>query len=67
MSLATPIDLEKYKSMEITVTYYPLRRVRLYPTKVISLIDDKGNVFEPLSWEGPGPGGHREGTLTLKH
>jgi len=34
------------------------------PTKVVSLADDKGNIYEPISWEGPGPGGHhREGTL----
>lgn len=34
------------------------------PTKVISLADDKGNTYQPIAWEGPGPGGHhREGTL----
>ena len=28
------------------------------------LTDDKGNAYQPISWEGPGPGGHhREGTL----
>ena len=26
--------------------------------KVVSLVDDKGNDFLPISWEGPGPGGH---------
>ncbi len=36
------------------------------PLKVVSLFDDKGNVYEPISWEGPGPGGHhREGTLVF--
>lgn len=34
------------------------------PAKVASLVDDKGNAYRPISWEGPGPGGHhREGTL----
>lgn len=34
------------------------------PTKVISLSDDKGNIYQPIAWEGPGPGGHhREGVL----
>lgn len=34
------------------------------PTKVISLSDDNGNTYQPIAWEGPGPGGHhREGTL----
>lgn len=31
---------------------------------VASLADDKGNVYRPIFWEGPGPGGHhREGIL----
>lgn len=30
----------------------------------VSLADDKGNVYRPVAWEGPGPGGHhREGVL----
>lgn len=34
------------------------------PIKVVSLVDDKGNSYEAILWEGPGPGGHhREGTL----
>lgn len=34
------------------------------PTKVITLKDDRGNVYWPISWEGAGPGGHhREGVL----
>ncbi len=34
------------------------------PTKVAVLVDDKGSVYQPVSWEGPGPGGHhREGAL----
>ena len=29
-----------------------------------SLVDDNANVYRPVSWEGPGPGGHhREGAL----
>lgn len=27
-------------------------------SKAAVLVDDKGNVFQPTSWEGPGPGGH---------
>ncbi len=34
------------------------------PAKVILLSDDKGNVYQPVTWKGPGPGGHhREGIL----
>lgn len=34
------------------------------PIKVISLSDDKGNSYQPIIWEGSGPGGHhREGAL----
>lgn len=33
-------------------------------TQLISLSDDKGNAYQPIAWEGPGPGGHhREGIL----
>lgn len=32
----------------------------------VSLVDDKGNIYQKISWEGPGPGGHhREGTLAF--
>ncbi len=34
------------------------------PVQIVTLVDDKGNVYKPLSWEGAGPGGHhREGVL----
>ncbi|HEY4477615.1 MAG TPA: hypothetical protein VJB56_03205 [Candidatus Paceibacterota bacterium] len=34
------------------------------PVKIASLIDNKGNTYQPKMWEGPGPGGHhREGVL----
>ena len=34
------------------------------PVQMATLIDDKGNVYKPISWEGAGPGGHhREGVL----
>lgn len=34
------------------------------PIKAISLADDKGNIYQPIMWEGSGPGGHhREGAL----
>jgi len=29
--------------------------------KVAALIDDGGNLYKPIAWEGPGPGGHRPG------
>ena len=33
-------------------------------TAVTTLTDDKDNTYQPISWEGPGPGGHhREGML----
>lgn len=36
------------------------------PTKVVSLVDDQGSSYQPIAWEGPGPGGHhREGTLVF--
>lgn len=28
------------------------------PVQVAILIDDKGNIYKPTGWEGPGPGGH---------
>ena len=35
-------------------------------TKITLLVDDKGNEYQPLSWEGTPPGGHhREGILTF--
>ena len=34
------------------------------PMKVISLLDGKGKIYQPIAWEGSGPGGHhREGVL----
>jgi hypothetical protein len=37
------------------------------PREITTLVDDKGNVYKPESWEGAGPGGHhREGTLVFK-
>ena len=34
--------------------------------KVAALIDDGGNLYKPIAWEGPGPGGHhREGILSF--
>lgn len=35
--------------------------------KDVLMIDDTGRSYEPVSWSGPGPGGHhRDGTLTFK-
>ena len=35
--------------------------------KMASLADNENNVYYPISWEGPGPGGHhREGILVFK-
>lgn len=34
------------------------------PVKVSFITDDKGNIYSPIGWNGPGPGGHhREGVL----
>src|SRR3990167_448589 len=34
---------------------------------VVELFDDKGNAYQPLSWEGAPPGGHhREGVLSFR-
>lgn len=34
--------------------------------KAVVLSDDKGNLYQPISWEGSGPGGHhREGVLVF--
>ncbi len=34
------------------------------PLEIALLLDDKSNTYQPLAWEGPGPGGHhREGVL----
>ena len=36
------------------------------PLKTVSLFDGKGNIYQPISWEGAGPGGHhREGVLSF--
>lgn len=36
-------------------------------TKVTLLFDDKGNIYQPVSWEGTPPGGHhREGVLSFR-
>jgi len=35
-------------------------------TEISFLEDDKGNIYNPLSWEGSPPGGHhRDGTLSF--
>jgi len=34
------------------------------PLQITTLVDDKGHVYKPISWNGAGPGGHhREGVL----
>src|SRR3972149_1897275 len=36
-------------------------------TKITLLVDNKGNEYRPLSWDGAPPGGHhREGVLTFR-
>ena len=36
-------------------------------TKITALTDSKGNVYQPIFWEGSPPGGHhREGTLSFE-
>lgn len=35
--------------------------------QIATLEDDKGNVYKPTDWEGPGPGGHHlEGILVFR-
>lgn len=37
------------------------------PAKVAVLMDDKGGIYRPTAWAGPGPGGHhRTGVLAFK-
>jgi hypothetical protein len=32
-----------------------------------SLVDERGNAYRPIAWEGPGPGGHhRKGVLVFE-
>jgi hypothetical protein len=34
------------------------------PVQISVLVDDQGKQYQPVSWQGPGPGGHhREGVL----
>jgi hypothetical protein len=36
-------------------------------TQTVTMADDKGNLYNPISWEGSPPGGHhREGTLLFQ-
>lgn len=36
-------------------------------TKAVSLTDNKGNMYSPIAWEGPSPGGHHlQGILVFK-
>ncbi|MDO8743322.1 MAG: hypothetical protein Q7J30_02085 [Candidatus Azambacteria bacterium] len=36
------------------------------PIKTTLLLNDKGNIYQPIAWEGSGPGGHhREGVLVF--
>lgn len=35
-------------------------------TQIATLVDGTGNIYEPIGWEGAGPGGHhREGVLVF--
>lgn len=37
------------------------------PLQVVVLVDDQGNASKPITWSGPGPGGHhREGILIFE-
>ena len=37
------------------------------PTKIVTLVDDKGSIYQPTGWEGPGPGGHHvAGNIVFK-
>lgn len=36
------------------------------PLQMATLMDNRGNIYQPTAWEGPGPGGHhREGVLVF--
>ncbi|MHB8871473.1 MAG: hypothetical protein ACYC5G_03395 [Candidatus Doudnabacteria bacterium] len=62
----TPVDLGRNANQwRFTVTFTThSEELDQDPMKAVSLIDDKGNVYNPLYWEGPGPGGHHiEGTM----
>lgn len=63
---ATPVSLGKSEPVwKFTVAFTTHSGdLEQDPTKVVALVDDSGNTYQPTAWEGPGPGGHhREGTL----
>ncbi len=35
-------------------------------TKIVVLVDDQGKEYQPVSWDGPAGGHHREGVIAFK-
>ena len=64
----TPIDLERTLALWRFAVTFDTHAGSLDhdPAQVVTLSDDKGNTYQPLSWEGPGAGGHhRTGSLVF--
>ncbi|MEK7161537.1 MAG: hypothetical protein AAB729_02500 [Patescibacteria group bacterium] len=62
----TPIDLKAGSSQWGFDVGFSTHSVELNEdiSQVSVLVDDQGKQYKPVSWQGPGPGGHhREGTL----
>lgn len=64
----TPVDLERAASQWKFNVIFTTHSGSLDfdPMKIASMADDKGNIYRPIAWEGPGSGGHhREGILVF--
>lgn len=57
---ATPIEFGKYAQIWKFNISFDTHSGSLddAPLEVASLVDDLGQVFQPIAWNGPGPGGH---------
>ncbi len=80
LDLSTKINSENFVSIEIKPIDFSFNKPIKFDvsmnthqgsldsdlTKISFLEDDKGNIYQPLSWEGSPPGGHhRSGTLSF--
>ncbi len=80
LDLSTKINSENFVSIEIKPIDFSFNKPLKFDvsmnthqgsldsdlTKISFLEDDKGNIYQPLSWEGSPPGGHhRSGTLSF--
>lgn len=65
----TPVEISKSSDLwqfKIVLTTHSVELDQDL-TKVTLLFDDKGNIYQPVSWEGTPPGGHhREGILSFR-